>query len=167
MSGKGGAYAVAFEDVAVTAVQDFFEITVPAGLQYVIHEVRVSQSSDAGDAEAEQLIFKIKRWWNGQSSGSGGSTATPGAVHGRDRTRTAPADWEINNTTQMSGSNSLLLYVTCEDVQVGLEYKPKKRFEPICIAGESFTVSLENTPADELTMSGVVIFEIQSAGAHQ
>ena len=163
----GGVYSVSFEDVAVTAAQDLFEILVPAGKQYRIFEARVSQSSDAGDAEAEQLIFKVKRHWNGHTSGSGGSSATPVTVSGRDRTRTPPTAWEVNNTTQVSGGQSALLFVTCESVQVGMIYMPKPGTEPVVVAGESFTIALADAPSDSLTMSGVVIFQIQSAGANQ
>lgn len=163
----GGLYTVSFEDVAVTVVQDLFEVTVPADKQYVIHEVRVSQSSDAGDSESEQLLFKLKRHWNGQTSGSGGSSATPAALNGRDRTATAPTGWEVNNTTQVSGGSSALTYVSAEDVQVGLSYVPKTGCEPIIVEGETFTVSLENEPDDSLTMSGVVVFQVQAAAAHR
>ena len=167
MGGRGGLYTVSFEDVAVSAVQDLFEVTVPANKQYVIHEVRVSQSSDAGDSESEQLLFKVKRHWNGQSSGSGGTAATPAALNGRDRTGTAPTGWEVNNTTQVSGGSSALTYVSAEDVQVGLSYTPKTGFEPIVVEEETFTVALANAPTDSLTMSGVVVFEVQSAAAHK
>ena len=165
ISGKGGMYTVAFEDIAITTAVDLFSVTVPAGKQYVIHEARVAQTTDAGASEAEQLQFKVKRFWNGQTAGSGGTAAVPTSLHGRDRRKTAPASWRTNDTTQTSGSNSALLYVTSEDVQVGLSYIPKRESEPIVIAGETFVITLD-APADSITTSGVVVFEIQSSDAH-
>ena len=162
----GRYWCVSFEDVAVSAAQDLFEVTVPAGMQYKILEARIAQSSDFGAAEAEQLVFKIKRHWGGFTSGSGGSSVTPVPHSGRDRKQTAPTDWEVNNTVQLSGGNSALLYVTCEAVEVGLQYLPAKDIEPVLIAGDAFTISV-NAPADEITMSGILIFQEQSENAHK
>ena len=55
----GIMYSVEFNEVAVTAVQDLFQIeavTVPI----VIHECTISQRTDVGDAEAEALLIRMR-----------------------------------------------------------------------------------------------------------
>ena len=56
----GRMFSVSFVDVAVTAQQDLFQIeanTVPV----IIHAIFLSQTSDVGDAAAENLSILLAR----------------------------------------------------------------------------------------------------------
>jgi len=55
----GRMYAVTFEAVAVTAAQDFFELTPADDKPLLIHGIYLAQSSDVGDANDELLLSLI------------------------------------------------------------------------------------------------------------
>ncbi len=74
----GIMYSAIFEEVAVTAIQDLFEVVAAAGSAVVIHSVNITQSSDAGDAEAEMLSILMHR---GTATGTGGTTVTPSPLN--------------------------------------------------------------------------------------
>ena len=57
----GRMYAAYFEEVAATAVQDFFELIPAADSAVRVHALFVGQSSDAADAEAEQVAVLVHR----------------------------------------------------------------------------------------------------------
>jgi hypothetical protein len=97
----GRIYSISFEEVAVTAAQDLFEILVPADAVMRLHSIVISQSSDAGNAQSEQLPFTIKRVTGAPTSGSGGSTPTPRPHSQGDAAAGITA--EANNTTRLSG----------------------------------------------------------------
>ena len=54
-------YAVPFENIAVTAAQDFFDIAPADDKICVIHGCWISQSTEVGDAQEEFLRIKIIR----------------------------------------------------------------------------------------------------------
>src|SRR4051812_49351205 len=88
-------YTVEFNAVSVSAAQDLFEITPADDIPLIIHGLFVGQYSDAGDAQAELLSWRIIRGF--PSSGSGGNSATPVPVRRGDAAAGFTA--EINNTT--------------------------------------------------------------------
>ena len=67
-------YSCVFEEVSVTEDQDLFEIVAPSTAAVVLHSVIITQSSDAGDAQDEQLSCIFHR---GGGAGSAGTTPTP------------------------------------------------------------------------------------------
>lgn len=148
----GRMYSASFAGVAVTAQQDFFEIVAPADSVVVIHGWSISQSSDAGDAQSEQLRVDVTR---ASTSGSGGSTPTPIPLEVG-----MPAfggTCEANNTTP--GTAGVVLDARCFNVMAGIEvvYTPETRL--VLSPAGRVCISLLTTPADSLTMSGVVFFE--------
>ena len=96
----GRMYSVSFNEVAVTAASDLFELLVPAENVMILHELHISQSSDAGDSESEQIYVSIRRVTGSPTSGSGGSSATPAPLDLGDAAAGITA--EVNNTTQLS-----------------------------------------------------------------
>ena len=101
----GRVYCTHFKAVAVTAVQDFFEITAAAGKPVIIHGWSLSQSTEVADAAEEMLQLTTNRGV-GATTGSGGSTHTP---QPRSDTNTAAgATVEINNTTVMTAGGGSL-----------------------------------------------------------
>ena len=148
----GRIYSATFEQVAVTAVQDLFEIIAPADGVLKIREIHISQSSDAGDTESEGLNVLLHR---GTATGSGGSSVTPRPYAVGDAAFGGTC--EANNTTQsvegtILGSHSFNILAG-----LSLVYTPEAMFE-ISPSG-LFIVELQTTPADSLTMDGTLVFE--------
>ncbi len=138
-----------FEQVAVTAIQDLFELVAPADAAVLVDWVVITQSSDAGDAAAEQLPILIHR---GTATGSGGSSVTPSpaAVGGAAFGGTL----EANNTTQ--SVEGTFLHAEAFNIQIGFYWFPPR---PIVISPSGlFIVELQVAPADSLTMNGTIGF---------
>lgn len=74
----GRVYSVNFENVAVTAAQDFFEISPADDKPVKLLGLFLSQSTELGDAAEEMLRVQVIRGHG--TGGSGGSTATAVAV---------------------------------------------------------------------------------------
>src|SRR4029077_8853067 len=88
-------YSIAFSAVAVSAAQDLFEVVCAAAGVVYIHGYELFQTSDHGDAQAEGLQLQAIRGFT--TSGSGGTSVTPGLASSRDGAATATC--EANNTT--------------------------------------------------------------------
>lgn len=146
--------------VAVTAVQDFFEVLSASGKPFYLHKFNIHQKTDYGDAAAEGLDYLIKRGI-GNTSGSGGTTLA-GSAAGKASTNDANAGptVEFNNTTQaVAGGGSLTnLEAGCFNVQSGLDYLPVPEDRFLFLPGEMCVVSI-SAPADSLTMSGTITIE--------
>lgn len=150
-------YAATFAAVAVTAAQDVFEITAPAGKAIRILEVRIAQYSDAGDAEAESLSVQFLR--GHPTGGSGGSTLTPVKFNPQIGS-TAGSTVKANNTTVASGSGAETLLADSMTVSGGFYWRAVSD-PPLGIlvqAGERFVARI-TAPADSLTMNGTLVFE--------
>lgn len=152
----GRLYAVEFENVAVTAAQDFFELIPAANRPIRLHGVFLSQSSDVGDAEEELLRIKIIRGHT--TSGSGGSTQTPTPLDTNDAA-SGIASAEVNNTTIASAGTPVDLHSETFNVRTGWQYVPTPEMRPRCQNAQALVVRLMGAPADSLTMSGTLIFE--------
>ena len=148
----GRMYSAIFEEVAVTAAQDLFEINAPADSVVALHSVIITQSSDAGDVEDEQLSIIIHL---GSTSGSGGTTPTA-----RPLELGSPAfggTVEVNNTTQSTEGN--ILHAEAFNVRAGFYYRPTPEERIIISPSDRLIIELQTAPADSLTMSGTAIFE--------
>ena len=148
----GRVYAAVFEEVAVTVAQDLFEVVGPADATVTIHSVTITQSTDAGDAQAEMLPILIHR---GTATGTGGTTVVPsplqvgGAAFG--------GVVEANNTTQ--SVEGTFLHAEAFNVQIGFYYLPPPEDRPVLSPSALFIVELQAAPDDSITMNGTVIFE--------
>lgn len=148
----GRIYSATFEEVAVTAAQDLFELVAPADMSVAIHGLVISQSSDAGDSESEQLNILIHR---GSTSGSAGSTPTPAPMQVGDAASTVTV--EANNTSQSTEGTQI--HAECFNVMAGLAIWWTPECRPIISPSGRLNVELQSTPGDELTMSGTIYFE--------
>ena len=148
----GRMYSATFEEVAVTVVQDLFQILAPADSVVVLHGLVISQSSDAGDSESEQLNILIHR---GSTDGSGGSLPTPTPLHLGDAA--AGTVVEANNTTQ--GTEGTFIHSESFNVMAGLQIWWTPETRPIISPSDLLHIELQTAPADSLTMSGVIYFE--------
>lgn len=155
----GRRHTATFKGIAVTAAQDLFEIAAPADAIVVIHEWEMSQTSEVGDAAEEQLLLTTNRGVGSVTSGSGGSSVTPQPVEDGDAAFGGTV--ERNNTTIMAVGTGTLeeLEAFGWNVRVPLRqvYTPEAR--PVISPSNRWTLELESTPADSITMNGRVIFE--------
>src|SRR5690349_12554243 len=97
-------YTVPFENVSVSASQDFFEIS-PADdkpVKFLRLELNnVGGTADAGDSQEEMLRLSVVRGHT--TSGSGGTAPTPSPLNSTIDTAAGFAA-EVNNTTIASTS---------------------------------------------------------------
>lgn len=145
-------YSVVFEEVAVTAVQDFFELVAAADSVVVLHSVAITQSSDAGDSSDEQLsiIFHL-----GSTSGSGGLTPTAQPLMLGDAAFGGTP--ETNNTTQ--STEGTILHGEAFNIRNGFLYLPTPETRITISPSDRLIIELQTAPADSLTMSGTAVIE--------
>ena len=155
----GRIYTASFKAIAVTAAQDLFEITAGSAVPVVIHGFVLSQSTEVGDAQEESLQLTTNRGVGSTTSGSGGASVTPQPIDDADAA--AAATVERNNTTIMvAGSGSLEeLEVHSWNVRVPYVFWYTPETRPKIRGGARWTLELESTPADSITMNGTVWFE--------
>lgn len=153
----GRMYSVTFENVAVTAAQDFFEIAPADDKPVLLHSVNIAQFSDVGDAAEEILRIQVVR--GHATTGSGGSAFTPLPIGPNDTA--AGAACEINNTTIASAGTGVILVADAFNIRTGWLYVPPPEDRILCsqAAGVLLVVRLGAAPADSLTMSGTCVFE--------
>ncbi|GAF88967.1 unnamed protein product, partial [marine sediment metagenome] len=127
----GRMYSAEFENVAVTAAQDFFELLAADDKPIAIHAVYLSQSSDVGDSEEEMLRVKIIR--GNATSGSGGSSSTPAPLNPADTA--AGTTVEVNNTTEASTGTEVDIHCEAFNVRTGFAFIPTPEMRPIVSEG--------------------------------
>lgn len=151
-----GFYSVQFENVAVTAAQDFFEVTPADDKPVKILGLFLSQSSDVGDAAEEMLRIQIIRGHT--TSGSGGTQPTPVPIHPNDAAAGFACD--VNNTTIASVGTTALLHSEAFNIRSSLQLWWTPETAPIANQGNTtILVRLMAAPADSLSMSGTLYVE--------
>ena len=151
----GRIYTAQFTDVAVSAIQDLFELVAPADAIVVIHDLHLSQKSDVGDAAEE--ILNIQLTSGHTTSGSGGSTVTPVPKELGDAAFGGTC--EAKNTTQASGGTIVTHYSWDWNIRGPFDkiWTPETR--PVLSPSRRMCVELPVAPADAITMSGTITFE--------
>ncbi len=151
----GRVYSAVFEGVAVTVVQDFFELTAPATMAVCVHEVHITQ--DAAEV-SEQLPVRILRIPATVTSGSVGTVVTPRKME--TGSPAASSVVEANNTTVATTTGTLEpLRRQGDNVLNGWHwvFTPETR---LWLAPSGvLVVRLVTAPGAALTMSGEMIFE--------
>lgn len=148
-------YTTLFSAVAVTAQQDFFELNSVSNKTLCVHSIRLSQVSDVGDAASEGLAVTLVS--GHATSGSGGSTHTPAPLQTGGGASSFTV--EINNTTIASTGTPITHYAWNWVIQAPFieQFTPS---EMVYLApGGRLCLRLSTTPADSLTMSGVMVVE--------
>ena len=148
-------YTVSFTGVAVTAQQDFFEITAEAGKNCRLRALYLSQSSDVGDAAEEGLSILIKS--GATTSGSGGSAPTPVPMNVTDAAAGFAA--EVNNTTKATTGTIVTHHADNWNIRVPYQLILPPEFCVELTGSRRATVELATTPADSLTVSGTLYVE--------
>jgi len=146
----GRIYSVTFTAAEVgTAAQDLFQLE-PVGIPIKIIQIVLSQSSDFGDAEAENPIIKINRITDTVSS-----VVTPAPVDPGDNAAVTKAN--INQTSQLV-TGIALLHVEAWNIALPFNYVPIPETRLAQAGDDAITITI-GTTADALTMHGVVYFE--------
>lgn len=155
----GMRYSASFSAVAVSAAQDLFELLAPADACIAIHSIRLGQSSDFGDAQAEGLEVTLKRATGSYTSGSGGTSPSKNALE--SGFSAAGATVEANNTTQAAvGTGTLTKFMhDTFNIQIGWLYQPVPEERIILSPSQALILSLDSAPADAITMSGTIVWE--------
>lgn len=155
----GRIYTALFKAVAVAAQQDLFEVVAPSDAVVIIHDVQLTQVTELGDAQEEQLALTMNRGVGAVTSGSGGSTVTPQPVSDGDPAFGGTV--EANNTTKMVAGSGALEELGATSWNIRGEktmiWTPETR--PVISPGNRWTLELETTPNDSITMNGIVTFE--------
>jgi len=148
----GQVYTAVFESVTVTALQDLFEIIAPADAILEIMKWRITQEESE---TSEQLGFAVKMAAGAYTTGSGGTTPTPGKTMTGDPASGSTA--KANNTTQaVVGSGSLeTIDRLGENMLNGREeiYLPEDR--PIISPTDAIIIGLMVAPTS-LEVSGFI-----------
>jgi hypothetical protein len=146
-------YTVQFENVAVTAAQDFFEISPADDKPVAILGLCLSQYTDFADAAEELLRLSIIRGHT--SSGSGGTAPTPVPVHPVDTA--AGFASEVNNTTIANTGTTTTIHSETFNIRTGLEkWWPEECAPKASQANTTIVVRLLAAPTDSLSMSGTI-----------
>lgn len=150
-------YSITFAGVAVTAQQDLFEYTAPSSAVAIIHSVELTQSTEVGDATLEGLSILHKR--GATTSGTGGTQAViPAPLEFGTPAAGGVAD--INNTTKASGGTIVTLRASNWIIGSAYLWLPTPEIRHILSPSQRYTVELATTPADSITMSGELVFEL-------
>ena len=151
----GRVYSASFVDVAVTAIQDLFQITAHSTGVVLLHEIHISQRSDVGDAAEEILLLELTRGYT--ATGSGGSTLTPGTMNPGD---TAFGGTVLaNNTVQASTGTPVNLGRWTFNIRAGFDKVWTPETRPIASASTIVVLELPVAPSNSMTMSGTIVFE--------
>lgn len=149
-------YSVVFDNVAVAAAQDLFEITPADDKPIAICGLtldNVGGTSDAGDAQEELLRLVIRRGYT--SSGSGGSAPTPTPLSPTDAAAAFTA--EVNNTSLATTGTTTDLWAFGWNPRIPLrEFLPMELWLGATQANTSIVVRLVTAPADSFQCSGTL-----------
>ena len=146
----GRMFTVQFTEVAVTAQQDLFQIEALV-VPVTIHAIFLSQTSDVGDAAAENLSILLRRFTDDV-------TNDLAEVKLDEGDSAANADLAINETTELvTGTETV--HSEAWNIALPFIWMPPPEMRINVKIGEGMAVNLNTTPADSITMSGTLYFE--------
>ncbi len=151
----GRMYTATFGAVAVSAVQDVIELVAPADAIVKIHRITLGQTSDVGDAAEE--ILRLQLTSGHTTSGSGGSSVTPAPKNLGDAAFGGTV--ERNNTTQAADGTIVEHYNWTWNIRGPFDMVFTPEEAPILSPSRRACLELPAQPADEITMSGAIVFE--------
>jgi hypothetical protein len=152
----GLKYALTFDHVAspATAAFDAFEITAPADAAVVLHSLYLSQTSDMGDAAAEQIPVQIIKGYT--TSGSVGGTAVVNPLETGFPAQGSTC--EVMNTTVANTGTAVILHTDGWNIAIPYQYRPTPE-ERLILSPSQRVVVRVGAHADALTIGGTIIFE--------
>lgn len=148
----GRMYAIVFPETARTAQFDVFTLTAASDSPLRIHGWVIGQSTEAGDAQDEQLGLLAHR---PATAGSGGSAATPVALDTGD----AAAGFTARYGDTAIASLTNQFYADAFNVRAGhaLWFTPETR--PVVPGGGLFCLRVNTTPVDSISFSATLWVE--------
>ena len=160
--GLGRAYALVFENVTVSAQQDFFYVKPAADKVCLIEAVYISNvgvAADAGDAQEELLRVEGIRLPATVTVGSGGSASATGTLNPLAVNDTAAGfTGRTNDTTPATTSGTArVLHSDGWNVRVPYVWLPPPEHRPIVANAEAFVFKLLSTPTDGVACNGTII----------
>ena len=142
-----GIFSFSFSGIAVSVVQDLFQIEALTS-DIEILAVYLSQSSDVGDAEAEGLRIHVNRFVDVVTNDL---PEVKGAKNGGPLL----ADLAVNETSQLITTGIEIWHAEVWQIHGGsFIYLPPPELILTVPVGGGCTISLEDAPADPITMSG-------------
>jgi hypothetical protein len=149
-------YAATFSDIAVSAIQDVFELNAPSDAVVVLHAVYLSQHTDTGDTNEEQLELQITSGHT--TSGSGGATiSSPPPMELGDAAFGGTV--ERNNTTQASGGTIVVHHAESWNTRTPFVYLPTPEMRKVLSPSARLCVELIAAPSASIDMNGTIVFE--------
>lgn len=153
----GRIYVVRWDAAtAVSVAADLFELVPADDKPICIHELKVWQTSDLGDAAEEIIGISIVR--GNATSGSGGGTPT--IVPAMGGAAAAAFTGECRNTTAASTGSPVFVGGDGWNVRVPYIWTPAPEDRVWCTQAQTLLcVRLDAAPADALTMNASMIVE--------
>ena len=136
-----------FLEVAVTAQQDLFQIEALTS-EVILLGVVLGQTSDVGDAVAENLSIVIRRFTDVVTNDIAEAKLDEGSA-------ALTADLAINETTELV-TGTEVVHADVWNIALPFIWLPPPEMRIHIKVGEGLAVNLNTTPADSLTMSGTV-----------
>jgi hypothetical protein len=153
----GRIYKVTFENVAVSALQDLFQIKGAAGKILRVKRWIVG-ASDSTLVTAQSLRFRCSYLPATVTDGSGGTSPTPRLTDPGDAAATFTA--KANNTTQASSSGTeVTLDVWGKHIFEGLDHIYPLGTEPVVNPSTSVVLELLAAPTGTTHLSGEAVVE--------
>lgn len=148
-------YGVSFAASAQAGAVDWFEFAAGTSRGIMLLALCISQTTETGDAQEEQISWTVKRAASTFTSGSGGNTGV--ARQPRFSTDTAAVfTAETLNTTQIAvGTGTLVtLHQDAFNVRSGLQmfWTPETAWG--AAISETLSVGMVAAPADSITWVG-------------
>ena len=151
----GRIYTAPFEDVAVTVVQDLFEILLPSDLIVLIHALHITKHDDA---DSENLSASLRIVPVTVTSGSAGTTVT--IEKGDEGDVASSCTIEANNTTVATSTGTVAdKWSFGFNMGAGLHYVWTPETRPVFSPGSTHVIRLDTAPAASTQMNGILVFE--------
>lgn len=142
-------YTVSFSKVAITVVQDLWQIEAEL-VPLWIHGLWLGQSSDVGDAESEGLEVTMNRITDAVPADETASKGDPDDL-------AAKANISINETTQLVTGLDIH-HTEVWHITAPLIWLPTPEQRPKVIVDDAFTIALITAPDDSILVSGTLYF---------
>ena len=156
---KNKQFNIVWEKIAVTAAQDLITIVAPtyAGAEMRLINLEITQDTEEGDAASEMLNILIHK---PAAVGSVGSAVVPRPLNHGQTFASFGGSARQNDTTQ--AAEGTILWSNSFNIMAGLDrfWEKAGRDEVLVRASEIMVIELQDTPADSITMTAVVRFEI-------
>lgn len=152
-------FNIVVEKVAVSVAQDLITIVAPSyeGAEIRLINLEITQDTEEGDAQSEMLSVLIHK---SAAVGSVGSAVVPRPTNHGQTYASFGGSARRNDTTQAAEGTQL--WSKAFNVMAGLDkyWTKEMRSEVLVRASEIMVIELQDIPADAITVTTNVLFEI-------